>query len=248
MSRARPISPALVAKAGSIVRQRTGLVFREPRRSALAAGLAAGLRRSDAAGPDEYIDRLSTEAQLLDDLVAEITVGETYFFRDENQFSAIRDQILPDLRSSAGSARALQLWSAGCATGEEAYSLAILMRERAEAARVIGTDISRRALGTARRGVYREWSLRGVPEAVVRQYFRTARGRYELGRGIRDSVEFTYLNLAEAAYPSHAIGIADMDLILCRNVLIYFDAATVARVAARLIDSLRPGGWLLVGA
>ena len=174
-----------MAKAESIVRERTGLVFREPRRSILAAGLAAGLRRSDAAGPDEYIDRLSTQAPLPDDLVAEITVGETYFFRDDNQFSAIREEILPDLRLSAGSTRALRLWSAGCATGEEAYSLTILMRERAEAARVIGTDISRRALGTARRAAYREWSLRGVPEAVVRQYFRTARGRFELCRGIR---------------------------------------------------------------
>ena len=247
MNRRQSFSPVQLARAGSIVKQRTGLVFREPRRSALVAGLMAGLRRSGTAA-EEYIERLSTDRQLLDELVVHITVGETYFFRDTDQFSTIRDVILPDL-SASNVGRAVRLWSAGCATGEEAYSLAILMHERREAARIIATDISRSALARGRKAVYREWSLRGVPEAVVGQYFRRSQGRFELHRQIRDAVEFRYLNLAESrAYPAVESGITDMDLILCRNVLIYFDAATVKQVASRLIDSLSPGGWLLVGA
>jgi chemotaxis protein methyltransferase CheR len=208
------------------------------------------MRRARLGEPDAYLAGLDSQAALLDDLVAEITVGETYLFRDPRQFAVVRDRIVPALASRRAPGHALRIWSAGCATGEEAYTLAILAREAgwAEAAHIVGTDLSRAALAAARRGLYGRWSLRGVPEHVVRTYFRPMGDRFQLAPVVRNAVEFRYLNLAEDAYPSLPTGIWAQDLILCRNVLIYFDPETVARVARRLMDSLSDDGWLLLGA
>ncbi len=236
--------------AAALVRQRTGLVFGEARRAAFETALATGMRRARLSDPEVYLARLAVEPALLDDLVAEITVGETYFFREPRQFAVIRDDVVPGLMSYRPRDRRLRVWSAGCATGEEPYTVAIVLRELGleSAAHIVATDLSRAALAQARRARYTRWSLRGVPEQVVRTYFEHVGDRFTLAPAVRDAVEFRYLNLAEDTYPSLPTGIWGMDLILCRNVLIYFDAETVARVACRLMDSLSDDGWLLLGA
>ncbi|MBI4542392.1 MAG: protein-glutamate O-methyltransferase CheR [Gemmatimonadetes bacterium] len=237
------------ADVAELLRQRTGLVFGEARRTALEAGLGRAMRRIRVTDPAVYLARLAAEPPLLDDLVGEITVGETYFFRDPQQFAVIRDDVVPDLLSRWARDRPLRAWSAGCATGEEPYTLAIVLREQglAGAAHIVATDLSRTALAQARRALYTRWSLRGVSDDVVQTYFERVGDRFALAAAVRDAVEFRYLNLAEDTYPSLATGIWGMDLILCRNVLIYFDGETVARVARRLMDSLRDDGWLLLG-
>lgn len=239
-------SREFVRAAGELVRARMGLVFGESRRSALEAGLATAMGRARLSDPQRYLECLQAQPELIDDLAGEITVGETYFFRDPQQCALIRDELLP----ARPGARALRIWSAGCATGEEPYTLAILARERGvtDSVRIVATDLSRRALAAARRGVYGRWSFRGVSEQIIGTYFRRAGERFELVPPVREAVDFRYLNLAEDVYPTIPTGIWGMDLILCRNVLIYFDAATVSRVARRLIDSLSDDGWLLLGA
>ncbi|MGH7614354.1 MAG: CheR family methyltransferase [Gemmatimonadales bacterium] len=238
-----------VVAAGEFVRQRTGLVFREARGSDFEAGLDRAMRRTRLTEPEVYLAHLDAQPALLDDLVGEVTVGETYFFREPRQFAVIRDEVLPDLVSRRWRDYPLRIWSAGCATGEEAYTLAIVLHEQGLAAvHVVATDLARTALSQARRAAYTRWSLRGVPNHVVRSYFEQAGDRFALAPAIRDTVDFRYLNLAEDTYPSLSTGIWGMDLILCRNVLIYFDEETVARVARRLIDSLSDDGWLLLGA
>jgi chemotaxis protein methyltransferase CheR len=236
-------------RAQAVLQRRTGLIFSAARRPDLERGLRAAMERMRAPDPESYLARLEAEAQPLDDLVADITVGETYFFREPEQFAVIRETILPDVtaRRAAGP---LRIWSAGCATGEEPYSVAILLRELGHQgeAHILGTDISRAALGRARRGQYTRWSFRGVPADRVAPYFAQRGNEFALDPAIRAGVDFGYLNLAEDAYPSLATGAWGMDLILCRNVLIYLDAASVARVARRLLDSLAEGGWLLLGA
>ena len=208
------------------------------------------MRRSRVSDTAVYCARLEVEQALLDDLLAEITVGETYFFREPQQFTVIRDEILPAIVPNRSRARDVRMWSAGCATGEEAYSLAILLRERglAGSARILATDLSRSALARARKGHYSRWSFRGVSDDIVQRHFRRVGDRFEVQPALRDSVQFGYLNLAEDRYPSLSTGPWGMDLILCRNVLIYFDHETVARVARRLIDCLTDAGWLLLGA
>lgn len=232
------------------MRQRTGLVFREVGGSAFAAGLDRAMRRAKLTDPEVYLAHLDARSALLDDLVGEITVGETYFFREPEQCAVIRDEVMPALVRHRVRDHPLRVWSAGCATGEEPYTLAIVLREQGleGAAHVVATDLSRMALAKARRAVYSRWALRGVSDHVVRSYFHHVGSDFALAPAIRDAVDFRYLNLAEDTYPSLSTDIWGMDLILCRNVLIYFDAETVARVARRLIDSLSDDGWLLLGA
>ncbi|MEX2156442.1 MAG: CheR family methyltransferase [Gemmatimonadales bacterium] len=243
-------APGLGETAAALVRHRTGLVFSEARRAAFETALATAMRRARLSDPEAYLARLAVEPPLLDDLVAGITVGETYFFREPRQFAVIQDEVVPGLLSHRPRDHPLRIWSAGCATGEEPYTLAIVLREqRLEgAAHIVASDLSRAALAQARRARYTRWSLRGVPDQVVRTYFEHVDDRFALAPAVRDAVEFRYLNLAEDTYPSLPTGIWGMDLILCRNVLIYFDAETVARVARRLMDSLSDDGWLLLGA
>lgn len=241
---------AFVEAAGAVVRERTGLVFPDGRRAALAAGLAASMRHANTRDPNSYLAQLVADPMALEQLVGEITVGETYFFREPDQFEAIREEIIPALARRRAAGHHLRVWSAGCASGEEPYSIAILLRElgRQAHAHVLGTDLSRHALAKAVRGTYTRWSLRGLPIELLDRYFTTANDRFALVPAVRAAVEFRCLNLAEDTYPSIAVGVWGMDLILCRNVLIYFDADTVARVARRLLDTLSPDGWLLLGA
>lgn len=236
--------------AAALVRERTGLVFNDARRASFERAITAAMKRARVRDVNDYLSRLAAQSGLLDDLVAEITVGETYFFREPRQLDLIRNTILPDLISRRPAGHGLRIWSAGCATGEEAYTLAIIAREfRLEPQpHILATDLSRAALARAARARYGRWSLRGVSDAVVETHFEQQGDAFLLDPAVRSAVEFGYLNLAADAYPSLATGIWGMDLILCRNVLIYFDRETAARVARRLVHSLAEGGWLVMGA
>ncbi|HUX34501.1 MAG TPA: protein-glutamate O-methyltransferase CheR [Gemmatimonadaceae bacterium] len=240
----------VVEAASEVVRRRTGLVFGDARRATLEAALAKAIRAARTPDPGAYLDRLAVDAALLDELVGAITVGETYFFRDPQQFAVIRGELIPALLGRHRSRRDLRVWSAGCASGEETYSLAIVLQELGllDAAHVLGTDISRSALVRARAARYGRWSFRGVPPEVMATYFEPKGDQFELAAPIRAGAEFRYVNLAEDRSPSLVVGTCGMDLILCRNVLIYFDHEAVARVAQRLMDSLSADGWLLLGA
>jgi chemotaxis protein methyltransferase CheR len=243
-------SSAGMARLAELVRERTGLVFPGARVSEVESTVRRVMGRHSIAGTERLLTVLEDDAEVRDGLVAELTIGETYFNRDTAQFELLRRRILPELLATAGAQRPLRIWSAGCASGEEPYSIAMILDELGALrnAEIVGTDISRPRLDQAQRGVYARWSLRGVPDDVRDRYF-APRGRYyELAERIRRPVDFRYLNLAEDRFPSLSVDIWGMDLIFCRNVLIYFDRATVQRVARRLIDSLSQDGWLVLGA
>ena len=253
------------------VRDLAGLQFPENRRPDMELVMRRAMLAAGAESLDEYAELIAQGRVSLAGLVEEVAIGETYFFREPEQFAFLRDVVLPEIIHRRGSER-LELWSAGCASGEEAYSLAILLEELGigPSARVLGTDISARALAHARLGRYGSWSLRGAGAARVRPYLvpsanpsqaKSAKVAssaaplgsresqiVELDSALRRRVRFAALNLVEPAYPSPARGIHDFDLILCRNVLIYFDAATVARVARQLYESLAEGGWLIAAS
>lgn len=209
-------------------------------------------QRMHAAGErniERFCSELSRDETGLEELAGEVSIGETYFFRDAEQFALIRNRILPGV-AQRREQDAIRVWSAGCASGEEAYSLAITMKELglAPRAHIIGTDIARTRLVRAALGRYNRWSFRGVPEATVARYFVRRGRRHEILPEIRELVEFRYLNLAEDNYPALSTGIWGFDLILCRNVLIYLQPDVVARVLRGLVASLADDGWLLLGA
>ena len=231
----------------ALVAQRSGMVFAPNRRVEADAGIARGMRRAGGTDLAAYFARVRDDVAALDDLVDELVVGETHFMRDPDQMALIRREVLSALkdRRLAGGPPA-RIWSAGCATGEEAYSLAILLEEEGqdEGALILGTDLSAAALQKARAASYPAWSLRGAGPGFLEDYFQLTRGRRVLVERIRSKVRFERLNLVgEEDYA--AKGASGMDLILCRNVLIYFDRQAAGRIAARLFDCLAEGGVLL---
>ena len=193
-----------------------------------------------------------TQAQL-QVLAGHLTIGETYFFRDPQTLEALARDILPKLiRARRGVDQRLRIWSAACCSGEEPYSLAILLHEALPDLRdwqvtITATDINARALHKAAAGIYGEWSFRDAPAGLKERYFkRTADDRYAIVPWIRKLVNFAYLNLVEDAYPSLATGTNAMDLIFCRNVLMYFTPPQVGKVIGNLRRTLVDGGWLAV--
>lgn len=176
--------------------------------------------------------------------------GETYFFRDHGQMDLLRLRLLPELIERRRDTKTLRLWSAGCSSGEEAYSLAmltdmVLPEHEGWDIFILGTDIDQTALAKARRGAYRKWSFRMVQPSLQQRYFRPDASGWVLDERIRRMVTFDAANLIGEAIPGG--NMRDMDLILCRNVFIYFDADTVAAIANKLSAALREGGYLMTG-
>lgn len=232
---------------------RCGLSFPAQRRDTLTQSLSQIAQAHNYANLEAlYTDLLVAGAPIWDAVVAQLTIGETYFFRHAAQFAALRDLILPDLLSRRQATRSLRLWSAGCATGEEPYSLAMILSEQLPSdppwyVSILATDLNPAFLERARAGLYSQWSFRETPEALRERFFIPEGQRWRLRPEPRRNVIFTRLNLAEPSYPSLTNGTSSIDLIFCRNVLIYFDEATIRQVVERLFAALTPGGWLVVG-
>jgi chemotaxis protein methyltransferase CheR len=234
-----------------------GMHFPPSRRRELRRGLAAaagelGLQDDgDLArrllGSDAPFERAQVQA-----LARHLSVGETYFFRDPGLFDVLRMRVLPQLVRARSGVRRLRIWSAGCCTGEEPYSIAMLLAQALPDfeqwnVSILATDIEPRFLAAAERGEYGAWSFRSTPEAVRSAFFtQGAKGRWQIAPRIRSLVRFAYLNLAQDAYPSIANGTNAMDLVFCRNVLMYFEPQRSRSVLASLGQSLRDDGWLFV--
>ncbi|MBI5165928.1 MAG: protein-glutamate O-methyltransferase CheR [Magnetospirillum sp.] len=201
-----------------------------------------------------YLERLFDEAgEEMDALVAELTIGETYFFRHKEQFDALREQVLPAVIERNLSTRRLRIWSAGCATGPEPYSLAILLkREFGEQllgwnVSIIATDINQKFLARAREGRYDEWAFRSVPEVIRRECFTVSGRQWVIRPEYRSWVNFQYHNLIKSRFPSILDNIASFDIIICRNVIIYFSRATIEGLIPCFHEALVDGGWLVMG-
>ena len=217
------------------------------------AGAAVEFGLEDAAACADWMLTAPLTPADLQVLAGHLTIGETYFFRDEKLFDALAGTVLPALlRAREGRVRRLRLWSAGCCTGEEAYSLAILLHQLIpDLARwhvsILATDINLRFLRKAAAGVYGEWSFRSAPAGFRERWFRrTADGQYQIAPEVRRQVTFAPSNLVEDTFPALATDTNAMDLILCRNVLMYFAPAQARKVVGKLHRALVGDGWLAV--
>jgi len=187
-------------------------------------------------------------------LATHLTVGETYFFREKKALEAIENHILrkliPQRRESS---KRLRIWSAGCCSGEEPYSIAIMLHKLIPDLNdwdvtILATDINPLFLKKATNGIYRDWSFRGTPLWVKEKYFnKLDNGTYEIHARIKRIISFAHLNLAENTYPSVYNDTNSLDMILCRNVLMYFSKNHVRNIVSRFYDSLIDDGWLVVG-
>ena len=182
-------------------------------------------------------------------LVDNLTTNETYFFRESPQLRAFSDEILPELRQALASRKTLRIWSAGCSTGEEPYTIAMLLLESGDWWRdwqveILGSDINQRVLHTARKGVYKKNAHRATSPAMINKYFVEEKGDYRIIDKVKELVSFSYLNLLD---PFKTSLISNMDIIFCRNVIIYFDKDAKKKVIESFYQKLRPGGYLLLG-
>ncbi len=237
------------------IEARTGLSFPGARRRDLMIGLrdmaeAAGFERAEQCIEwllEESWDRSRTE------LCARcLTNGETYFFREPRAFSLVCEHARKKLADADGAQARLRIWSAGCSTGEEAFSIAMALRQEAPELDprhifILGTDIDGRKLEVAQRGIYRQWSFRGKRGTLHSGWFQDAgENRLRVDRSITDMVRFAELNLMDPVYPSPDTGTQEMDIIFCRNVLMYFSQRQARLVIERFRRCLVDGGWLVV--
>lgn len=250
------LSEARLAQLGSFIAERTGLHFPPARWRDLQRALehaAPDLGFKDA--PDCAAWMLTTDLtrEQVDILATHLTISETYFFRDTALFQHLEHELLPALiERRRGECLRLRLWCAGCCTGEEAYSLAILLyRLLPDLPRwdlsLLATDINVRSLAKARLGAYGPWSFRGDTSWSDSRFFTAGPGKeFTVCPKLRSIVRFEYLNLAQDHYPSILNGTSDLDLIICRNVLMYFEPGAARATLGRFDSSLAADGWLVV--
>lgn len=250
MKRRSLLDPAFPVLKAFIVGH-TGLAYYVDKDEDLAARID---RRLDATGAHDcrrYLSLLSSAGAEMECLIGELTIGETYFFRQVEHFDLLRELVLPLLLRHNAPTRRLRIWSAGCATGEEPYSIAILLeREFQDRLRdwdvtVLATDINHEFLDRARAARYSEWSFRATPHHIRAACFTRHGKIWQLNPEYRKRVVFQHLNLAD----NNQVFLDEeaFDLIFCRNVMIYFSRELIAQTIGRFWNVLRPGGWFFAG-
>jgi len=264
-----PLRPDEFRLLRDLFASRAGLEFGPELRFAMERRLRERLMVLNLSSYAEYHHYLRFGAHAAtewDEAIDLLTTNETYFFREERQLRAFQDELLPMLHGQARARRRLAIWSAGCSTGEEVYTIAMLIRQStlfsAEAAdgpgqrgppdgspdrwdvRVYGSDISRRCVAAARRGVYGESSFRTTPPSLRERFFHGCRGAWQVDESIRELCHFGQMNLLDE---DRVRVLGSVDAIFCRNVLIYFDARARKAAIERLYERLNPGGVLLLG-
>lgn len=240
------ISAGEVGEVASYLTRRMGLSFAGSRREHLVREIAHAMASAGVESGARYCARIDTDEREFDELVARVTVGESYFFREPEQIEVLRKTVLPERRRAIGATRPLRLWSAGCAAGQEAYTLAMVLEEvgLAGTAKIEATDISNEALRVAEKGFYGRWALRAVSEQQQSAYFSQTALGFRVQERFARPITFRTLNLLDPSQPAPR----DVDVIMCRNVLIYFTPEAVARAGERLAAALAPGAWLITGS
>jgi chemotaxis protein methyltransferase CheR len=254
----RPInlSPLLLSCLSTFIENSMGLHFPEERIRDLERGIYTAMRDfgfEDAESCIKWLLSSPLSHSQIETLASHLTVGETYFFRDRRSFDMVEAHILPELiQSRRGREQRLRIWSAGCSTGEEAYSIAIALCKNIPDIKdwnitILATDINPHSLKKASGGVYGEWSFRNAPQWLKERYFRKTNAGHEILPNIKKMVSFSYHNLAEDPYPSLLNNTTAIDIIFCRNVMMYLSRECAQAVVQNLHRCLVENGWLIIG-
>jgi chemotaxis protein methyltransferase CheR len=228
-----------------------GISFAEDQLDFLRRRLAGRMRELCLSSYTDYLHLLRSDDRRYEFglLMDRITTKKSAFFREPEHFTMLSEYTLPQFDSRSPAARPLHIWSAGCATGEEPYSIAILLCERSgpnamNDVELLATDVSPEAIATARRGIYAAPIVRPLPRVRRECFFERAGEAYRVCKELRGAVRFELCNLHAESWPPLTKA---QDLIFCRNVLIYFSQGARRAVAQRLFAALAPGGWLVLG-
>lgn len=246
MAEKTPIDPAFESLLAHIQESR-GLDFRGYKRTSLQRRILLRMEAVGIAGFGDYQAHLEAQPGEFEDLLNTVLINVTSFFRDAEAWEALKTEVIPAVIESASQDRAIRIWSVGCASGEEPYSIAMLLAERLghrdfnRRVKIYATDLDEEALRTARQATYSSREVEGVPADLLAKYFERANNRYIFNRELRKCVIFGGHNVVKDA------PISRIDLIVCRNLLIYLEADTQDVVLPRLHYALRPDGFLFLG-
>lgn len=239
-----------------LIAKHTGLEIRERDQSALYQKIGSRMSALKLSRPETYYQFLNSNTLDSEREWAELVLGltnlESYFFRDKELFNLLQNTLLPELIQRKQYNKTLRICSAGCSTGEEPYSLAILLKELIPDLEqwnlmILGVDINASALEKAKTGIYRPWSFRNVDTEIKQRYFQLIDNQYYVDSQIKKMLTFQSLNLVKDLFTRPKSELRDMDLILCRNVFIYFEPSAIAHVLNKFNQALQPLGYLIAG-
>ena len=233
------------------LRRSSGLVMESSKKYLVESRVMPIVRREKLSGLEELVAILQKgqSPRLAKDVIEAMTINETYFFRDKSPFDQFRSFMLPSLLAARQGEKRLRIWSAAASTGQEAYSLAMILDEFAPRmpgwkVEIVGTDLSEQVLEKARKGIYSQFEVqRGLPAPMLLRHFNQIGDSWQISEAMRSKVSFRQLNLL-----SDFTSLGRFDIIFCRNVLIYFDAARKTDILARMTRILAPDGLLTLGA
>ncbi len=244
------MTPAQYAYLAQFLKERSGIAIGEDKRYLVEARLGPLARRLGLAAVADLVGRVSAgdlESQRL--VIEAMTTNETFFFRDGGPFAAFTDVMLPELLARRATERRIRIWSAACSSGQEAYSLAMLLEDWAPrlagwTVEIVATDLSSEVVERARAGLFSQFEVqRGLPIRQLLKHFTQEGDRWRISAALRARVQFRTLNLLR---DFSALG--RFDIVFCRNVLIYFEEATKSDILARIARQMAPDGYLVLGA
>jgi len=233
----------------ALIEERSGICFDSSRQDFFQTRLREHLHEKKLLSAGELMRKVRDSNVEYESLLQRLLTQETSFYRYSSALEALTQRVLPDALANAGRTNGprVRIWSAGCSTGEEPYSIAIALKESrlfatsGQAAEILATDISRKAVSRALRGVYARRSVSNLTPEQMAAYFVPVDGHFQLKPSIRDQVSFVVMNLVQALY------LGRMDCIFCMNVLMYFSQEHRERVIGNFFASLEPGGYLFLG-
>jgi len=244
----QPLTEAVFRGLRDFIYERSGIFIPDTKKYFIENRLINRLRERNLKGYDEYLSflKFNGNGNELERLFDAVTTNETYFFREPQQLEVFANVIVTKVVEQKR-AREVRLWSAACSTGEEPYTLVMMLKERHPGLRleVVSSDLSEAVLESARRGSYGSYSMRNVTEPYLTKYFRREGQSCVLDPAVRSAVRFVNINLVDER---RVRSLRAMDVIFCRNVLIYFDDRAKQKVVSGLYDVLKPGGFLFIGS
>lgn len=245
------IAPDEIQRFCEFLYRRTGMSFSESKRYFIDRRLNERIAATGSKSFQAYFSLLRADAEHeIEHLINSFTVNETYFYREDAQLRCLTSGMLDAIVSRKAPGEPIRIWSVPCSTGEEPYSIALWLMENWPQVdnfniEIVGSDIDTKALKAAVEGIYGDRALmRLSPDIIARYFTRLEDGRYQIDEGLRESIEFSRINLIDTADMARQ---RDFDVVFCRNVLIYFDDASRRAAAENLYDCLRPGGYICLG-
>lgn len=234
-----------------VLKERSGYLLAADKQYLIDSRLTPLARQAGFASLDELVQKMKAPnaGKLLEQVTETMTINESFFFRDKIPFDRFKDTMLPSMLEARASTRRLRIWCSAASTGQEPYSLAMILKSMKEKIagwniEIVATDISRDVLERARAGIYSQFEVqRGLPIQMLMQFFQQVGEQWRVTDEIRKMVQFRHLNLIEKFSM-----LGTFDLVFCRNVLIYFDHKTKSDVLERVAQQLTPEGYLVLGA